>query len=146
LSKISSGLLPIGTVLLSSRAPIGYLAINQVPVAINQGFIAMKPRKGVSPQFLLRWAATSHEEIVSRANGSTFLEISKTNFRPIPLVIPEEKVHEAFDRLTSPLFELVVTLERASRTLASLRDTLLPKLISGELRVPDAERIVGRAT
>jgi type I restriction enzyme S subunit len=77
LSQISSGLLRAGTVLLSSRAPIGYLAIAEVPVAINQGFIAMKPRNEVSNLFLLLWARHAHEEILSRANGSTFLEISK---------------------------------------------------------------------
>lgn len=145
LDKINSGLLPVGTVLLSSRAPIGYLAINQVPVAINQGFIAMRPRPGVSAQFLLRWAESAHETIVSRANGSTFLEISKTNFRPIQLVVPSGRIHGEFDRMTSPLFQQVVNHERESLTLAALRDALLPRLISGELRVPDAERIVGRA-
>jgi type I restriction enzyme S subunit len=146
LQRIASGLLPVGTVLMSSRAPIGYLAINQVPVAINQGFIAMRPRKGVSAQFLLRWAQTAHEAIVSRANGSTFLEISKANFRPIQLVVPDDVIHYEYDHLVSPLFQQVVNHERESRTLAALRDALLPKLISGELRVPDAERIVGRAT
>ena len=83
LAQISSGLLPVGTVLLSSRAPIGYLAIAEVPVAINQGFIAMKTKKSVSNVFLLLWARFGHAEILSRANGSTFLEISKANFRPI---------------------------------------------------------------
>lgn len=146
LERISSGLLPVGTVLLSSRAPIGYLAINQVPVAINQGFIALRPRKGVSAHFLLRWAETAHDAIVSRANGSTFLEISKVNFRPIQLVVPDEAVHEEYNRLVSPFFQQVVNHEIESRTLAALRDALLPKLISGELRVKDAERIVGRAT
>ena len=53
LAKIISGLLPVGSVLLSSRAPIGYLAINEIPVAVNQGFIAMKPKRGVSNMFLL---------------------------------------------------------------------------------------------
>lgn len=135
LAQIGSGLLPPGTVLLSSRAPIGYLAIAEVPVAINQGFIAMKPRPGTSNLFLLRWASAAHELIVSHANGSTFLEISKANFRPIPIVAPNGPVMEAFDRLTRPMYLKVVEHERESRTLAALRDALLPKLISGELRV-----------
>jgi type I restriction enzyme S subunit len=145
LAQISSGLLPIGTVLLSSRAPIGYLAVAEVPVAINQGFIAMKPRKAVSNMFLLRWASAAHDEIVSHANGSTFLEISKANFRPIRTATPSRLVMDAFDRLSSPLYRSVVEHERESRTLAALRDTLLPKLMSGELRVNDAGRFVGRA-
>ncbi len=144
LAQISSGLLPVGTVLLSSRAPIGYLAIAEVPVAINQGFIAMKPRDGVSNLYLLFWARAAHEEIVSRANGSTFLEISKSSFRPIPLAAPPPEVFAAFEHLAKPLFARLVSNEHEFRTLAALRDALLPKLISGELRIPDAERIAGR--
>ncbi len=135
LSQISSGLLPKGTVLLSSRAPIGYLAVAEIPVAINQGFIAMKPKAGTSNLFLLLWASVAHDEIVSRANGSTFLEISKTNFRPIPAVTPSADVMLKFEQLALPLYERIVECARESRTLAALRDTLLPKLISGELPV-----------
>jgi type I restriction enzyme S subunit len=141
LAQISSGLLPAGTVLLSSRAPIGYLAIAEVPVAINQGFIAMKPRKGMSNLFLLQWARVAHEDILSHANGSTFLEISKANFRPIPVVAPPVEVLGAFDRVARPLYERIVANERESRTLAATRDTLLPKLICGELRIPRGERL-----
>src|SRR5690606_30592945 len=85
-TKISSGLLPVGTVLLSSRAPIGYLAIAEVPTAINQGFIAMKC-DGVLPNvFVLLWCRENVDAIVGNANGSTFLEISKSNFRPLRVV------------------------------------------------------------
>jgi type I restriction enzyme S subunit len=144
LCEIGSGLLPAGTVLLSSRAPIGYLVVAEVPVAINQGFIAMKPTKGISNLFLLLWTHFAAEEIISRANGSTFLEISKSNFRPIPVAVPSEPISEAFDLYVRPIFQKLVSNERESRTLAALRDTLLPKLVSGELRIKDAERFIGR--
>ena len=134
LSQIGSGLLPKGTVLLSSRAPIGYLAVTEISVAINQGFIAMMPKAGTSNLFLLLWASVAHEEIVSRANGSTFLEISKANFRPIPVVTPSAYVMQAFEQMARPLYERIVARARESRTLAALRDTLLPRLLSGELR------------
>lgn len=145
LAQIGSGLLPIGTVLLSSRAPIGYLAVAEILVAINQGFIAMKPRSGISNLFLLRWASAAHDEIVSHANGSTFLEISKSSFRPIRTVAPTTPVMHAFDRMSRPMYLKVVEHEREYRTLAVLRDTLLPRLVSGELRVKDAENFIGRA-
>ncbi len=142
LAQIGSGLLPEGTVLLSSRAPIGYLAVVEIPVAINQGFIAMTPVPGVSNLFLLLWASVAHEEIVSRANGSTFLEISKTNFRPIPIAAPSTEVMRELEQLARPLYERIVECARESRSLATLRDTLLPKVISGGLRLKDAERFV----
>ena len=135
LAQISSGLLPAGTVLLSSRAPIGYLAVAEVPVAINQGFIAMKPLEGVSNLFLLLWAEVAHDAILSRANGSTFLEISKSSFRPIPVAAPTPGVMDAFDHSVRPIYSRIVLNERESRTLREGRDTLLPKLITGELRV-----------
>ena len=144
LSQIGSGLLPVGTVLLSSRAPIGYLAVAEIPVAINQGFIAMKPRNGVPSFFLLLWAHFAHDDILSRANGSTFLEISKANFRPLPLVTPPDILYGEFDSLTKPLYRRLVTNIRESMAIASLRDGLLPKLISGELRI-NAARIADPA-
>ncbi|RIQ15587.1 restriction endonuclease subunit S [Bordetella avium] len=145
LAKISSGLLPVGTVLLSSRAPIGYLAIAEVPTAINQGFIAMKC-DGVLPNvFVLAWCRESMDAIVGNANGSTFQEISKSNFRPIPVVVPSEPVLNSYRKAADSLYLQMAENERESSSLAQLRDTLLPKLISGELRVPDAKRIVGAA-
>jgi type I restriction enzyme, S subunit len=146
LAQVSSGLLPRGTVLLSSRAPIGYLAIAEVPVAVNQGFIAMKPRQGTSNLFLLRWASAAHDEIVSYANGSTFLEITKASFRPIRTIVPAAPIMHVFDRISRPMYLKTVEHERETRVLAGLRDTLLPKLISGELRIRDAEALVGQAT
>src|SRR5205814_759466 len=96
LEQISSGLLPPGTVLLSSRAPIGYLAITEVPVTVNQGFIAMICDGPVPNHYVLHWARQNMETIVARANGTTFLEISKTNFRPIPVLIPLKPVLKIF--------------------------------------------------
>lgn len=132
LRTISSGLLPRGTVLLSSRAPIGYVAMAEMQVAINQGFIAMKPNKGVPATFLLLWTQANLDEIKSRANGSTFLEISKSNFRPIPLVVPPQPLLMTFDNFASTLFAQIAALSKQIQTLAKVRDNLLPKLLAGE--------------
>lgn len=142
LAQVGSGLLPLGTMLRSSRAPIGYLAVSEVSVAINQGFIAMIPSKNVSNVFLLRWAEWAQEEIISHANGSTFPKSSKANFRPILVIISPDAICGAFDQLALPLQRRVVSNERESRPFADLRDALLSKLISGELRVRDAKRFV----
>ncbi|RYG95701.1 MAG: hypothetical protein EON58_13615, partial [Alphaproteobacteria bacterium] len=133
LRTIGSGLLPSGTILLSSRAPIGYLALTECPVAINQGFIAMKPNKGVPACFLLLWTQENLDEIKSRANGSTFLEISKSNFRPLPVALPPQPLLNAFEGSVAPLFALIASNVREAKTLSAIRDTLLPKLMSGEL-------------
>ena len=132
LQRIGSGLQPIGTVLLSSRAPIGYLAINEVPVAINQGFIALQPVRRVSNLFLLYWCKSSLDEIISHANGSTFPEISKSTFRQIQLCVPDANVLNAYHELASEFHEGIVVNQRASHSLNNQRDVLLPKLVSGE--------------
>jgi len=145
LEKISSGLLPEGTVLLSSRAPIGYVAIAAVPVAVNQGFIALKCEGRLSKEFVWQWLHAFMDEIKGNANGSTFQEISKKNFRPLPVVVPSEPARSAFDAIVSPMLERIIANERESRTLAQTRDLLLPRLMSGELRVAEAEKIVEEA-
>ena len=142
LAKVNSGLLPAGTLLMSSRAPIGYLAIAQVPLAINQGFIAMLPGGVLPPEFLYFWCQTNMDCIKQKANGSTFMEISKTAFRPIPLVVPSQAVIARFAALARPFFERISANEQHRRNLSDLRDTLLPRLISGQLRMPEYREIL----
>ncbi|WAC28062.1 restriction endonuclease subunit S [Ancylobacter sp. SL191] len=142
LSQIGSGLLPAGTVLLSSRAPIGYMAISQIPVAVNQGFIALICNKRLSNVFVWLWTQANMETVHQNANGSTFQEISKANFRPIELTVPAPQLLRAFDQAARPLFDRIVANDKENRTLAATRDLLLPKLMSGEIRVRDAETLV----
>ena len=141
IAKISSGLLPAGTLLLSSRAPVGYLAIAAMPVAINQGFIAMKCNERASNFFMLNWCQTNMAEIESRATGTTFAEISKQNFRPIRVVLPPKELMAAFTDKVAPFYAQITANLHQSRTLATLRDTLLPKLLSGELSVGTTENL-----
>lgn len=138
LSQISSGLLPEGTILMSSRAPVGYLALSAVPVAINQGFIAMVCHGPVSNLYTLNWCHFKMDEIKQTASGTTFAEISKAAFRPILMMVPEERVMQIFTEKVQPFYSAIRKKLEQSRTLAALRDTLLPKLISGELRMPTA--------
>ncbi|MCT2412889.1 restriction endonuclease subunit S [Pseudomonas aeruginosa] len=142
LAKVSSGLLPCGTLLMSSRAPIGYLAIAKTPLAVNQGYIAMLPGGRLPPLYLLFWCREKMEVIKGRANGSTFMEISKKAFRPIPALVPSAAVLEAFADIADPLFERLVKNERQAQTLTQLRDTLVPRLISGQLRLPEAQALL----
>lgn len=143
LAKITSGLLPAGTVLLSSRAPIGYLAIAQEPVAINQGFIALKPTTDNGSAYLYLWCKANMEAILANANGSTFQEISKKNFRPITSAVPADPaILRAFGEIAQPLIDRIVSAASENRTLAETRDYLLPRLMSGEVRVASAEAII----
>jgi type I restriction enzyme S subunit len=92
--------------------------------------------------YISEWVGTIKSESMgtfTRNQQSTFQEISKSSFRPLPVIMPSPAVHEAFDRQIRPLYERIVANERESKTLAATRDLLLPKLMSGEIRVQDAE-------
>jgi type I restriction enzyme S subunit len=133
IAKISSRLLPMGTLLMSSRAPVGYLAIAAIPVAINQGLIAMKCEERVSNVFMLNWCQANMAEIESRATGTTFAEISKQNFRPISVVLPPKELIDTFTARVAPIYAQITTNLQQSTTLAIIRDTLLPELLNGKI-------------
>ena len=134
-NSISSGMLPVGTVLMTSRAPVGYLGIAKVPTAINQGFIAMVCDGPLPPIYVLNWALTSMDVIKAHASGTTFPEISKKNFRPLPVVLPTGDVVAAYQQTSDPLFELLAACVKENLQLTQVRDYLLPQLLSGTLRV-----------
>lgn len=135
LSQIGSGLLPVGTVLLSSRAPIGYLTITEISVAINQGYIAIVCDKIVSNYFIYLWCKANMGTIENAGNGSVFQEISKTSFKGLEIVIPSREKLKEFDKEIEPVFQKIKSNQTQIRTLTQTRDNLLPKLMSGEVRV-----------
>lgn len=144
LKKISSGLLPTDTVLMSSRAPIGYLALAKTPMAINQGYIAIPSSKNLSSEYIIYWLENIMDDIKGMAGGTTFAEISKSAFKTINLVIPSKNIVDEFTRLAHQHFEKVVSNTRQIAALTNLRDTLLPKLISGELSLEDLPNLANQ--
>jgi type I restriction enzyme S subunit len=136
LSVIGGRLYPKGTLLLSSRAPIGYLAISEVPTAVNQGIIAIVPDKTVSNYYMLAWCRANIEEIKNRANGTTFLEISKSDFREMSIIIPPQNLMNHFSPISRSIYSLIHFNTKESVALQEIRDSLLPKLVSGKKRVP----------
>lgn len=89
----------------------------------------------LSNHLVLQWTLENVERIKARANGTTFLEISKTNFRPMPVLVPPPAVLHAFGEIVGPLYDRVTSNLKESRSLSALREALLPKLISGAVRL-----------
>jgi type I restriction enzyme S subunit len=135
LAQIGSGLLPVGSVLLSSRAPIGYLAITNIPLSINQGYIGIICNKTVSNWFIYLWCKENMELIKNSGNGSVFQEISKSTFKTLPVQIPAENILEKFDTVANPYFTKIKYNQRQIVTLETLRDALLPNLMGGKVEV-----------
>jgi type I restriction enzyme, S subunit len=84
-----------------------------------------------SPKRRGNWCQTNMAEIESHATGTTFVEISKQNFRPIRVVLPPKELMAAFTAKVAPVYAQITANLHQSRILATLRDTLLPKLLSG---------------
>jgi type I restriction enzyme S subunit len=138
LHNSSARLMPRGTVLFSSRAPIGYSAIASGEVCTNQGFKSIVPKENVGTAFVYYFLRENLQAIENMASGSTFKEVSRTTMKNIPAVIPDEDILRHFQDDCAPLFEKQEILESENARLATLRDTLLPRLMSGEIAVDNA--------
>ena len=139
LKNSSATIMPAGTVLFSSRAPIGYIAIADGEVTTNQGFKSVAPNNNVGTAFVYYFLKNALPTIENMASGSTFKEISGSAMRTVPAIIPDEESLQEFSEFCRPLFQQQHTLEMENRSLAALRDSLIPKLMSGELDVSELD-------
>ncbi len=135
-NSCSTKLMPKGTVLFSSRAPIGYITIAKNNICTNQGFKSVVP-KIAGTAFIYYFLKTSTKEIENKATGSTFKEASGALMKSLQLAIAPKTIFDVFEKALKPILSKQEVLEDESRRLATLRDTLLPKLMSGELKVFD---------
>ena len=135
-NSTSTKLMPKGTILFTSRAPIGYISIAQNDICTNQGFKSLVPKKA-GTCFLYCFLKYVTPEIENKSTGSTFKEASGSLMKSLQVLMPEQKVFEDFETIVSPLFARIESLEKESSRLSLLRDTLLPRLMSGELEVPE---------
>lgn len=127
--------LPVGTVLLSSRAPIGYMAIARAELTTNQGFKSFIPANGLSSAFIYYTVNRSLKAITQYASGSTFKEVSAGVLKTVKIVVPELDVVEDFTNSVESIFKRQDVLERENQQLAQLRDWLLPMLMNGQVTV-----------
>ena len=136
-SKSSATKMPAGTILFSSRAPIGYIAIAQNEVTTNQGFKSVIPNENIGTAYVYFLLKNLLPTIEGMASGSTFKEISGTEMKSVPTVIPDANTIRLFSNLCEPIFKEQEVLESENKHLSTLRDSLLQKLISGEIDVSD---------
>ena len=138
-SKSSATKMPAGTILFSSRAPIGYIAIAQNEVTTNQGFKSVIPNENISTAYMYFLLKNLLPTIEGMASGSTFKEISGTAMKSVPTVMPDADTIQLFSSFCEPVFKEQEILEVENQRLSALRDSLLPKLMSGELDVSNIE-------
>ena len=139
LRNSSAAIMPEGTVLFSSRAPIGYIAITAGEVTTNQGFKSVVPKPEIGTPFVYFFLKHNLPVIEGMASGSTFKEVSGSTMKSIPAVIPDAETLARFNDFCTPIFAQQRILENQSQLLAALRDNLLPKLMSGEIDVSNIQ-------
>ena len=134
LRNSSTKMVPAGTILMTSRASVGYFGIADFEVCTNQGFISCIPIPNMQ-MYLLFNLMSRVDEIRKKAGGSTYLEISKSVFRNFDIVCPSEIILLQFQDKASLVLKKEKTLSLQLRLLTEARDRLLPKLMSGEITV-----------
>ena len=130
---------PAGTVLLSSRAPIGYMAIARYELTTNQGFKSFIPTNGYTTAFIYYTVKNSLNAIIQYASGSTFKEISATVLKTVKISLPDSNVVGQFSNSVEPIFKRQDLLEQENQHLTQLRDWLLPMLMNGQVTVAEGE-------
>ena len=137
LANSPTKLLPVGSTIVSARGTVGRTAVVCGPMTMNQSCYALKGHLGDWFTYLsitrqIYW-------LKHHAHGGVFDTITRATFDSLQICRPDERCVERFEKLATPLFGRVEQLTRESTNLAALRDILLPRLISGKLRIPEAE-------
>ena len=133
----STKLLPVGTTIISARGTVGKLALTGRVMAMNQSCYGLRGKAG-DIYFTYFSATRLVQQLKQRAHGSVFDTITQDTFAGVHLAYPSPAVIAAFDATVEPLMARIRENLFEAQTLATLRDTLLPRLISGQLRVPEA--------
>ena len=132
--------LPANTVCVSCIGTAGLVTLVSEESQSNQQINSIIPKEGISPYYVYLLMKTLSETINKLGqSGSTIVNLNKTQFGKIKVIIPSENVMQEFDALCSPLFETIHLNQKENIKLSLLRDTLLPKLLSGELDVTDID-------
>jgi len=135
LAKSSARLFPARSVMLTSRATIGVIAINTHEACTNQGFITCLPNDRVPLYFLFHWLIENVPTFQRMASGATFKEISRGVFKTIEFLQPSPEIVRHFEKAATPLAEQALTHQRKIQNLRRTRDLLLPRLLSGQVEL-----------
>jgi restriction endonuclease S subunit len=138
LQNCASKLLPLGATIISARGTVGRLALVGREMAMNQSCYGLRGKTGDSyfTYFITRGLV---DTLKQRSHGSVFDTITRETLASVSVVVPPAALVDKFEATVSPVMRRIWKNVLQAQTLASLRDTLLPRLISGQLRLPEAE-------
>lgn len=129
----STSMLPVGTVLMSSRAPIGLFAIAQTEVCTNQGFKSFVPKEETDGMYLYYYLKLHIKQIEQLGTGTTFKEVSRDDLKGLPILyVSDRALYSKWVEEVKPLFELQANLQQENERLQEQRNMLLPLLMTGQ--------------
>lgn len=128
-------LVPLGCTIISARGTVGRLALVARPMAFNQSCYGLLPIDGASYRHLYLLLREAVAELQQQTHGSVFDTITRQTFDSVSVVQPGSALLQQFERAVAPIFDLLLGLLKESSKLAALSDYLLPRLLSGIVRV-----------
>ena len=145
-ASLKGKMLPAGSICVSCIATPGLVSVTTSDSFTNQQINSIVPRNEVDREYLL-FSMMTFGDLISSAGsgGSVFANLSTGRFKELPILQPCEESRTAFSAIIRPMLQRIEISQKEISTLSELRDTLLPKLISGELRIPDAEKFLEEA-
>ena len=136
LNKCSSNLYPKDTIFITCRGTVGKVCLTACDMAMNQSNYAIKAIDGYSQYYVYYLVKSVVERLIKKSNGAVFSAITSKDFDE-EILIPSQKTVEDFTNVIDSFFRRIFTLGTENSRLSTLRDTLLPRLMSGEIEVPE---------
>lgn len=122
--------MPKGSVLLTSRAPVGCIAIAMVELCTNQGFKSIVPYDEIGTAFVYYFLKENRQLLENHSSGTTFMEISGNVLKSIPVSIPPEELTRKFTDLCKPIFIQQEQIEMEIGKLIELQRTMISQISS----------------
>lgn len=136
LNKCSSNLYPKDTIFITCRGTVGKVCLAACDMAMNQSNYAIRAIDGYSQYYVFFLVKSVVERLIKKSNGAVFSAITSKDFDE-EILIPSQKAVEDFTNVIDGFFRRIFTIGTENSRLSLLRDTLLPRLMSGELEVPE---------
>jgi len=146
LHSSSTKLLPSRTTVIAiTGATLGQVSLTEISTCANQSIVGVLGNKLLPSEYLYFWIRENIDELLASKTGGAQQHINKNNVNDLSVICPSPAVVDTYLRFSKPVFDRIRTNCFECKVLSVLRDTLLPKLISGELRVNDAEKFLSKA-
>ena len=124
----STKLLPKGSILFSSRAPIGLMAIADGELCTNQGFKSIVPKRSIGTEYAYYVLLNLKDRIANENTGATFAEVSGSTMKLYEALVPDQDACKEFSKKITPLHNYIRDIERENRMLSEMLSLLLSKL------------------